>query len=103
MVVPFPSCPSEFEPQHFTPPVVVRAQVLTSAAEMAATPLVSPETSTGTSDSVVVPLPSWPTSFRPQHFTPPAVVSAQAWLVLAEIATTPLVSPETSTGVVDQQ
>ena len=40
------------------------------------TPLLSPLTSTGVSLSICVPSPSWPTSFRPQHLTPP-LISAQ--------------------------
>src|SRR5207237_1185347 len=66
---------------------------------IAATPLASPETSTGVWRSVVVPSPSWPQSLLPQHLTPPALVRAQVWSPPAAIAATPLASPETSTGV----
>ena len=65
---------------------------------MADTPLVRPVTSTGTSDWVLVPLPSWPLRLLPQHLTPPLVVRAQVWLSPAAIAATPLVRPVTSTG-----
>ena len=37
-----------------------------------------PDTATGISLSVVVPLPSWPLALSPQHMTAPAVVRAQA-------------------------
>ena len=35
-------------------------------------------TTTGFSELVVELLPSWPSSFNPQHRTPPAVVKAHA-------------------------
>jgi hypothetical protein len=38
---------------------------------------VIPETSTGTDESVVLLLPSWPYRFHPQHFTPPPDTRAQ--------------------------
>ena len=50
----------EVSPQHLTPPAAVRAQVWLPPAAMAATPLDSPETSTGVQRLVVVPSPSWP-------------------------------------------
>jgi hypothetical protein len=34
-------------------------------------------TDTGVFDRVVLPLPSWPLAFMPQHSTPPALVRAQ--------------------------
>jgi len=33
----------------------------------------------------VVPSPSWPEVFRPQHFTEPVLVTAHVWLPPAEI------------------
>ena len=36
----------------------------------------NPETATGVEELVVVPLPSWPKLFRPQHLTVPSVISA---------------------------
>src|SRR4051794_16880782 len=66
---------------------------------MAATPLVSPETSVGTSRSVVVPSPSWPARLPPQHFTPPPLVSAHVCPVAAASATTPDGRAGTATGV----
>src|SRR3972149_744339 len=77
VVVPFPSSPSEFQPQHLTPPPIVSAHVCQLPAVIALTPLARPETSTGTLLSVVVPLPSWPKPLKPQHLTPPPLVSAQ--------------------------
>jgi hypothetical protein len=49
-----------FNPQHFTRPAVVRAQVWEPPAEIAAIPLERPVTATGVLLFVVVPLPSWP-------------------------------------------
>jgi hypothetical protein len=49
-----------FVPQHNTPPVLVRAQVLVFPVAIATTLLGSPVTDTGTLESIVVPLPSWP-------------------------------------------
>ena len=64
-----------------TPPPLVNAQVwLMPAAAISLTPLVRPETSTGTRLSVGLSLPSSPAKFDPQHLTPPALVSAQVCL-----------------------
>ena len=49
-----------------------RRSVQPLPAAIAVTPLVRPVTSTGTLLSVVVPFPSWPPAFQPQHRTPPA-------------------------------
>ena len=46
-----------------------------------------------------VPSPSWPRSFWPQHLTPPPDRSAQTWAPSADSAFTPLLRPNTSTGV----
>ena len=96
-----------FEPQHFTPPLAVSAQVWSREPSegssmpvaIATTPLVSPETSTGVRRFAVVPSPSCPALLAPQHFTPWAVVSAHAWRYPIDTAVTPEVSPETFTGV----
>jgi hypothetical protein len=77
VVVPLPSSPSKFEPQHFVAPVLRRAQVCSSPALSSATPLCSPLTLTGIELLVVVPLPSSPSKFEPQHFAAPALVTAQ--------------------------
>src|SRR5690606_12607607 len=85
-------------PQHLTPPPLVRAQVWPSPAAIAATPLESPLTSTGTWRSVLLLSPSSPYSFEPQHFAPPLPVTAQVWKRPALIAITPLERPLTFTG-----
>ncbi len=94
-------------PQHLTPPEVVSAHVWSAPAEIAATPLVNPITSTGTQLVVEVPLPSWPSpswpsAFSPQHFAPPEVVTAQVWKYPAEIelARKPAVTEEGAIGAV---
>ena len=96
----FPSWPAKFEPQHLAPPLLVSAQVCAGLpAEIATTPLIRPVAAAGTGLPVVVPLPNCPKSFAPQHRTPDVVDKAQVWLKPADILTTPLVSPFTSTGV----
>src|SRR3990172_3409111 len=100
VVVPSPSWPSKFRPQHFTPPPAVRAHVWSLPAAICATPLPRPTTPTGVVRCAVVPSPSWPYSLYPQHFTPPAFVSAQVYASPAATAATPLPRPLTSTGVV---
>src|SRR3990172_4144430 len=67
---------------------------------MAATPPVSPDTSTGSRLSVVVPSPSWPWLFPPQHFTPPSVVTTHVLKLPTAIAATSPSSTTASTGVV---
>ena len=67
-----------------TPPAVVSAQVWFNAAETAATPLLSPLTSTGVVRVVNVPSPSAPKRLSPQHLRPPAVATAQVWEAAAE-------------------
>ena len=54
--------------------------------------------SAGVERLVVVPSPSWPKLLLPQQTTPVAV-TAQVWLLPAEIAATPLPSPLTGVGV----
>jgi hypothetical protein len=66
---------------------------------MAVTPLVNPVTSTGVLEFVTESFPSWPLVFPPQHLTPPSDVSAHECELPDETADTPLVNPETSTGV----
>src|SRR5688572_2757678 len=66
---------------------------------MACAPM--PTTSTGVSAPANEnrPSPTWPSAFLPQHFTPPSAMTAHACAPPADIATTPLPSPTTSTGV----
>src|SRR2546430_2547693 len=54
---------------------------------MAATPLDSPVTSTGTLLSVLVPLPSSPPPPDPQHFTPRFAVRPHVWNTPADSGT----------------
>src|SRR5512133_2083298 len=89
-VVPSPSCPATFRPQHLTAPRRVSAQVCWPPAAIAVTPLVSPETEAGTARFAFVPSPSCPYRLSPQHSTAPALVSPQAWAPPAAIAATPL-------------
>lgn len=99
VLVPLPSCPSVLSPQHFTPPAAMRAHECLNPALIATTPPVRPDTSTGVARSMIVPSPNWPTSFRPQHLTPPAVVRTHVFCVPAETDATPLVRPGTSNGL----
>ncbi len=46
-----------------------------------------------------VPIPNWPKELLPQHFTPPAVVTAHVCAPPAEMAAAPLLKPLTFTGV----
>ena len=48
----------------------------------------------------LVEAPSSPNSFEPQHLTPPGDVMTQLWLPPDDRAATPVVRPDTSTGVV---
>jgi hypothetical protein len=77
----------------------VSAQEYAPPIEIAVTPLDSPETSTGNREFVVVLFPNWPFELLPQHFTPPSDVSAHECELPDETTDTPLVNPETSTGV----
>ncbi len=47
----------------------------------------SPATSTGPVASVVLPIPSCPLSFLPQHLTPPPLTIAQVWSYPRAMAT----------------
>jgi len=76
VVVPSPSWPSAFQPQHFTVPLLVSAHVWSPPALTLVAPLERPLTDTGVSLSFVVPSPSSPSAFQPQHFTAPPLVRA---------------------------
>lgn len=67
VVVPSPNCRELFEPQHHTLPSAI-AQVWEPFAARAVTPS-RPTTSTasGVGLALVLPFPSWPWSFCPQH------------------------------------
>jgi hypothetical protein len=77
----------------------VTAQVTRPPAAMDETPVARPTTAVGVVRELVVPSPSCPESFLPQHVTPPVVVNAQEWASPATTAVTPLPNPATSTGL----
>src|SRR6266849_2787887 len=101
LIVSLPSCPKAFNPQHQTAPPVVSVQACDWPLAIAATPVPCPETGAGAVAFVLAPLPIWPEVPAPQHCAAPAEVAAQVKLVPAEIATTPVVSPDTCTGTLD--
>ena len=68
-------------------------------AVTAVTPLCSPLTSVGTKRGRVVPSPTEPQLFVPQHFNAPPAMMTQRALPPITTATTPELKPETSTGV----
>jgi hypothetical protein len=80
-----------------------------SPAEIAVTPVSALETATGallTTEYPETPLPSWPYELLPQHFAAPdttahekAELSPQSSPPPTEIAVTPVVRPDTGTGV----
>src|SRR5438445_71500 len=89
VVAPFPSWPKPLPtaPQHFTVPFARSAQVCRMPALTATAP-VTPPTRTGVDDphdpgeqstEARVPLPSCPSTFRPQHHTVPSPRRAQLW------------------------
>src|SRR2546426_6861799 len=77
VVAPFPSWPKPLPtaPQHFTVPFARSAQVCRMPALTATAP-VTPPTRTGVDELVVVPSPSCPSAFRPQHCAVPSPNSA---------------------------
>jgi hypothetical protein len=54
------------------------AHVLSSPAATCTTPPM-PLTKMGTFDEILVPVPSWPKPFHPQHFVRPETSIAQLW------------------------
>jgi len=72
VVVPLPSCPLPFDPQHLAVPDPT-AHVSDCPDEIMDTPDVRPETSTG----LGLPPPPFPRLPPPQHLAPPEVVTAQ--------------------------
>ena len=57
---PIPELAFEVSPQHFNPPVPLRAQVCPPPALIAATPLLRPTTFTGTVRFLMLPFPRCP-------------------------------------------
>src|SRR5262249_43581585 len=68
---PSPSWPVSFNPQHQTVPSLLRTQVCQPPAETSTTLAPSAVTWTGKGLSTLVPSPSWPKSFAPQHQSVP--------------------------------
>jgi hypothetical protein len=88
------------EPQHQTVPSAAIAQVAPEPAAIADTP-VSPSAPTGSGESSIVPLPSWPPVFSPQQRTRPLASNAQLWARPETSAVAPEI-PETVTGRGDE-
>lgn len=76
VVVSLPSWPSSFQPQHFAVPDAITAHECQPPPPMETTPVERPDTVTGVSLCVVVPLPSAPKVLSPQHFAAPDLVAA---------------------------
>src|SRR5437879_1477008 len=100
VVVPLPNCPKSFWPQHCAVPSLKSAQVWCHHPPVTATTPVMPTTRTGGDEPVLVPSPSCPSAFRPQHRTVPSPRSAQACSYPPLTATAPVI-PTTGTGVGD--
>ena len=96
--MPVPSWPYQLSPQHFAAPSIVTPQVCVTPAASFATPFASPLTAVGVYRFAVVPSPSWPYMFSPQHFAASPVVRAQVCRAPAVMADTPEVSPLTHAG-----
>src|SRR5690606_33047667 len=96
---PLPSCPAALAPQQRAAPPATTAQLWSVPAVMASAPLPSPATVTGSGRMMVLPSPSWPDAFAPQHFTAPPAATAQLWNAPVLRAVTPLSSPGTAMGV----
>src|SRR5438876_1148035 len=99
-VVPFPSRPSPFSPQHCTPAPCRSAQVC-SAPDVTSVAVVIPVT--GADGGVAIapirePFPSWPQAWPPQQRRGPSWRSAQVCQPPAKMATA-VVMPLTVTGV----
>ena len=67
-------------------------------ADSPITPLLNPLTSTGVLRLVLVPSPSSPNHFNPQHFIPPES-NAQVWKLTCSQPNHPAANPITFTGV----
>ena len=76
VVVPSPTWPAQFSPQHQNVPVGSAAQECAPPAPTDRAPE-SPLTCTGVYRSVVVPSPSCPAQFPPQHRTVSSLRTAQ--------------------------
>ena len=97
----FPNWPSELSPQHWTDPPEMIAQLWLPPAERAVTIPASPETETGSAESLKELFPSWPLEFEPQHWTEPPEMSAQLWFVPDAMAVA-APNPAIATGRVEK-
>src|SRR6185436_443963 len=98
-VVPLPSSPYGFMPQHLTTPPWRTTQLSLLPAATAPIAVVMPLTAAGAHRSVPVPSPSCPEKLSPQQRIVPSASTAQVWKSPLLTATA-LVMPVTATGVV---
>src|SRR5438046_746950 len=78
VVVPSPTSPWTFAPQHHTLPSGLRAHTWSRPPDTAVTPGPSAVIWTGMVRGVtIVPSPTWPASLRPQHHRVPSCFFAQ--------------------------
>src|SRR3954465_12758095 len=97
--VPSPSWPESFLPQQYIAPESISAQVWSPPVVIAVADPGRPTTFTGVALSFSVPSPSWPSRFRPQHWTvPPETIAHVCPCPPPSTATTGPASPETSCG-----
>src|SRR5258708_23340785 len=99
VVVPSPSWPQEFDPQHNKPPPFMMAQECAVPTETSAAPAPMPVTGTGTALEADKPLPSKPALLPPQQRSASPRVIAHDVFRPTETVVTPDVSPETGTGM----
>src|SRR6266850_129409 len=99
-LVPLPNWPQSFAPQHRTVPPPRSAQLWCHQPAVRPTAPVIPLTGAGVVLLVVVPFPSCPNWFCPQHWTVPFPRSAQVCRQPPDRLTAPAI-PLTCTGVVD--
>src|SRR5256885_79059 len=95
-LVPSPSCPSTFSPQHCTVPFPRTAQVWENPPLTATAPAIPPAR-TALDEVVMVPSPRCPESPAPQHPTVPSPSSAHACSAPATTRVA-VVRPLTATG-----
>src|SRR5207253_1458617 len=98
IVVPLPSSPYVFIPQHFTKPPRRTTQLSLLPAATAPVAVVVPLTIAGANLLVVVPSPICPSLLYPQHRAVPSWRTAQLWMTPAATPTAVLIAL-TRTGV----
>src|SRR5205807_2509007 len=91
VVVPFPSWPQSFVPEHFTVPSARRKQLWCHQPAVTPTASVMPLTCTEVGARLVVPSPSCPDAFAPQQRTVPSARTAQVCSHPALMATAPVI------------